>query len=219
MSGLPSGVLERLRELPEGLQGHVQRVREVAVELARRHRVDAALVDLGAAAHDVARATNGAALLEEARRLGLAIHPVEREAPFLLLGPVAAAWLEQENTIADPRVLEAIRWHTVGRRAMGTVAKVVFLADKLDPEKVACSANLGVVAALARESLDRALLEYLNQEMLSILRRGGLVHPECLELRNELQMLRERAVVCIGPDSSAPRLGEHTGSPLPRNIT
>ena len=186
MSGLPSGVLERLRELPEGLQGHVQRVRDVAVELARRYRVDAALVDLGAAAHDVARATDSAALLEEARRMGLAIHPVERKAPFLLHGPVAAAWLEQEDTIADPRVLEAIRWHTVGRRAMGMVAKVVFLADKLGPEKVACCANLVVVAALARESLDRALLEYLNQEMLSILRRGGLVHPECLELRNEL---------------------------------
>ena len=105
---------------------------------------------------------------------------------MLLHGPVAALWLAHEGGIADQRLLDSVRWHTTGKRGMGDVAKVVFLADKLDPQKAKRYPYLGAIADLARESLDRALLEYLNQELDYLLGKELLIHHASIELRNEL---------------------------------
>ena len=188
MSELPSVIESRLLALPKGLREHIERSREIGSSLALRHNVDAARVDLGIAAHDLARGLNGDALLEQAERYGLRLHPVEQRSPILLHGHIAALWLEREDGFDDEDVLEAVRWHTTGRRGMGAIAKVVFLADKLDPNKVRRYPYLNEVQRLAEESLDRAILEFLDQGLLYFVREGQLIHTESVELRNELMM-------------------------------
>ena len=190
MADLPLAIEARLRELPQGLRDHIERSRDVGRELAVRFGVDAAKVDLGVATHDLARAMRPDDLLSEARRLGLDVHPVEERHPVLLHGAVAAYRLEHEDGLTDPDVLEAVRWHTTGRGGMGEVAKVVFLADKLDPVKVERYAYLEGVASALEDGLDAAILRLLDQEIAYFLEKGMLVHPDCLELRNELIMRR-----------------------------
>ena len=186
MRDLPDSLEARLQQLPSGLRDHIERAREVGRELAEFHPVDAETVDLGIAAHDLARALKGDALLEQARRYHLNPHRVERRNPILLHGPVAALWLEHEDGIVDRRILEAVRWHTTGTEGMGIPAKVVFLADKLDPQKVSQYPYLEAIRSLAERSLDEALLAFLNQQLSYLLDRDYLIHPSSLELRNEL---------------------------------
>ena len=185
-AGLPPAVKARLRALPRGLRDHVRRVREIAGDLARVHGVDAALVDLAAAAHDLARGLDPEAMVAEASRLGMRLHPVERRHPVLIHGAVAARWLQQGEAVSDPEVLEAVRWHTTARREMGPVAKVVFLADKLDPGKAARYPFQDEVRELARHDLDRAILEFLTQDLIRLLQEGSLVHPASVAARNDL---------------------------------
>ncbi len=183
---LPATVEARLAALPSGLRDHVERARRVARELALRQGVDLHKADLGAAAHDIARAVNGDVLLAEAERLGLRVNLVERRTPLLMHGRIGAKWLETEDGVSDPEILEAVRWHTTGRKDMGAVAKVVFLADKLDPRKVERYPYLERVELLAQDSLDAAILEYLSNELGYLLRQGLLIHPASVGLRNEL---------------------------------
>ena len=183
---LPATAEVRLRALPSGLRRHIERSRQVGHKLALRHGVDVDKVDLGLASHDIARATNGEALLAESRRLGLRVHPVEKRTPLLLHGRIGAKWLELDDGVSDAEVLEAVRWHTTGRKDMGPVAKTVFLADKLDPQKISRYPRLERVAALAENSLDAAILEYLNQELAYLLQQGILIHPASVGLRNQL---------------------------------
>ena len=183
---LPATVEARLAALPSGLRDHVERCRRVARELAQRHGVDLHKADLGTAAHDIARAVTGDALLAEAERLGLRVNLVERHTPLLMHGRVGAKWLETEDGVSDREILEAVRWHTTGRKDMGVVAKVVFLADKLDPRKVERYPYLERVALLAQDSLDAAILEYLSKELEYLLQQGLLIHPASVGLRNEL---------------------------------
>lgn len=184
-TALPRCVASRLDALPAGLRDHVERVREIGQRLAVRHGVDAGLVDLGIAAHDLARHLDDAELLRRAEALGIMPTAVERSLPVLLHGPVAAAELEREG-LRDARVLEAARWHTTGRRGMGDVAKIVFLADKLDPQKAGRYPYLDEIEELARDGLDAALLRFLSLSTADHLRQGQLVHPESVHLRNEL---------------------------------
>ncbi|MCH7787674.1 MAG: hypothetical protein IIC22_09200, partial [Chloroflexi bacterium] len=44
------------------------------------------------------------------------------------------------------------------------------------------------IQRLAEESMDRAILDFLDQGLLYFVREGQLIHPESVELRNELMM-------------------------------
>ena len=186
MSDLPDAIESRLNELPAGLRDHVERSRVVAQELAIRHGVDVRQADLGTAAHDLARAVRKPVLLCEAERLGLDISFVERHQPLLLHGPVAAAWLSEDDDNNDGAVLESIRFHTTGHPGLGELAKVVFLADNLDPWKVERASFLNHVSDLARSDLDAAIIYYLDRTIERLLRDGQMVHPTAVDFRNDL---------------------------------
>jgi HD superfamily phosphohydrolase YqeK len=131
------------------------------------------------------RATPPKRLLAEARRLGLAIGPVEEALTLLLHGPVAAEALRRGG-LDDREVYDAVFWHSTAHPSLGPVGLAVFLADKLDPEKAYRYPYLAELKALALESLERATLDFLDKEMAALLRDGKLVHPASLEARNAL---------------------------------
>lgn len=167
------------------MREHVLRVREIALGLARRYGADGEKVWLAASAHDIARAMDDARLLSEAQELGIPVGPLEEAVPFLLHGPVGAGLLRRQGAV-DPEIYQAVYWHSTARAGMTLVEKVVFLADKLDPEKAIRYPYLTQLEALGAESLDGAVLEFLNQDMARLLRSGRLVHPASLEARNDL---------------------------------
>ncbi len=154
--------------------------------MAIRHCVDAETVDLGIAAHDLARALKSDTLLSEALSHGINPDIVERHEPLLLHGPVAAQWLEHDDQYENGPVIQAVRWHTTGFAGMGEVEKTVFLADKLDPNKVRRYPYLKKVQNLAISDLDSAIVEYIDRQIEFLLERGFLIHPASLEFRNHL---------------------------------
>ena len=176
----------RLESLPDGLQAHIYRVRDVALELAARHDIDIELAELGALAHDVCRAVPGDDLLKMSAELGVAVTAVDRDYPVLLHGPVGAELLRREDDLTDHGLYEAVRWHSTAHASLDPLGKLVFLADKLDPQKAAIYSYQARLRDMAFESLDLALLEFLSREMASRLERGETVHPASVEARNSL---------------------------------
>ena len=166
------------------------RVREVALELARRHGADQDKVWLAASGHDIAREMDDAELLNRAQELDIPLGTLEEAAPVFLHGPIAAELLRRQG-MTDTEVYQAIYWHSTARAGMTAVEKVVFLADKLDPEKTDRYPYLPLIKALADEDLDRATLEFLNRDLAQRLRQGEFIHPASLEARNEL-LLKSR---------------------------
>lgn len=190
MSQILPGIESRLRSLPGELRDHVARARVLGADLAELHGGDAAKVDLALAVHDLARALDPDRMVDEARRLGVEAHAVAWSNPLLLHGAVAAGW-SRELGLTDPELIEAVEWHTTGRRGMGHTARLVFLADKLDPKKVERYPDLAGVLDIARDDVDAAILEYLSRSLVYHIKRGAPVLPESLELRNELLLSGE----------------------------
>jgi predicted HD superfamily hydrolase involved in NAD metabolism len=176
----------RVLALPAGLQAHIHRVRGIAEELAAIHGVDPPQAALGALAHDVARAMPDRQLLIEAARLKLPVGLVDRRVPLLLHGPVGAQLLRDEDGLTDRSIYRAVYWHTTAHPSLDALGRVVFLADKLDPQKLPRYPYQPYLKELARESLDAALLEFLTRELVSLAGKGDLVHPVMVEARNHL---------------------------------
>ena len=186
MKDLISRIQQRVDALPAGLQSHIYRVRELACELARCHGIDEDRAALGMLAHDVARAKSKEELLRDAEELGLQVGTVERLAPVLLHGPVGAELLAREDGLADLSLHQAVYWHTTSHPSLDDLGKVVFLADKLDPQKIINYPYLPELKQLALEDLDRAVLEFLTRETISRASQGKPVHPMVIETRNHL---------------------------------
>ena len=175
-----------LDALPTGLRRHATTVREKALELAAIHGVDAAKAEIASTAHDIARAMKESDLIERAEAYGLSVHPVERQVPVLLHGPVGSEILRRECGIEDPEILEAVYWHSTFNRGLGPVAKIAFLADKLDERKSGRYPFQERVDSLARESLDAAVLVFIQEEIASLLKAGQMIHPASIEGLNYL---------------------------------
>ena len=203
-------IQRRVDNLPPKLQAHIARAQDVARELAPYHKVSPERAALGILAHDVARAMSGAELLHCAAQFALPVGMVDRRVPVLLHGPVGAEILRREEGLtatagilsAHPELVagcapgkgidtatalyQAVYWHTTAHPGLDDMGKVVFLADKLDPNKLKKYPYQPRIMELARENLDAAILEFLTRQIIDLTGRGLLVHPMMIQARNAL---------------------------------
>jgi predicted HD superfamily hydrolase involved in NAD metabolism len=181
-----------LERLPEEVRAHTERVLDEALRLAARHGVDASKVGLAVLGHDLMRVTPREELLRMAGEMGHEPNEAERAEPLLLHGRVAAALLRERSGVDDTEVLDAVRYHTTGRAGMSDVEKVVFLADKTEPDELSHYPQWREVHDLAQDDLDAAMLRALELYLERAHREGWTVHPDVVAAR-EYFLTRARA--------------------------
>ena len=173
-----------LADRPAWLQEHTQRVIEGAQRLAKIHELDPERCAAAAAGHDIFRHLKGAELLERSRALAIPIGEAELDAPIILHGPLAALHAQRELGIDDADLLDTIRYHTTAHPDLSDEGLAVFLADKIDPQKVARDRGLAGVAAAAERDLPAAAALFLERRMIDQLSSGALLHPLAVAARN-----------------------------------
>ena len=189
MLGIIGVIRNRVSRLPLGLQSHINRVEEIASRLSDRNGVDPDLGRLGALCHDVARAMPDSELLSRASDMNMAICTIERDIPMLLHGPVGSEIVRIEDGVEDESILNAVYWHTTGSDTLDEIGKIVFLADKLDPQKNKKYPYQKYLYELAGSNLDLAMFEFLRREVDSLIQRGNQVHPRMMESRDYFSQL------------------------------
>lgn len=181
--------LSRLQAaLEQRIQGdrltHTRAVTETAVQLAARYGADMDRARVAGLMHDYAKALPPAELLRLGRQFGLVTDPAEEQQPSLLHGPVGAALLEQEGLVHDPEILAAIRWHTTGTPGMSALARIIWIADMIEPGR-----DFPGVAAIRRltwRDLDQGLLAGLDHSIAYVIATGRRLHLETVRARNWL---------------------------------
>src|SRR5207245_2259341 len=88
--------------------------------------------------------------------------------------------------ITDEEILDAVRFHLSGTTHLSPLAKVVFLADKLEPDRDKFYGYLGPIRELAKHDLDRAILQLYGWRMSQLVLHGAPVHEDLAAARNAL---------------------------------
>ncbi len=191
MNAAIEALRDRVARLPSGLRDHVLRVEVEALRLAAAYGLESERLQLAVLGHDLYRAHGPKQLLSLATVLLGPPNPVEEAEPILLHGPLAALAMQAEYGIDDADVLNAARYHTTARPDMTLLEKALFLADKIEPEKVDRVPELEQVRRLAEHDPDEAILRYLDYQVRRSADLGWLLHPDLVATRNEL-ILRRR---------------------------
>lgn len=172
---------------------HTAGVAETAVRLAERWGADPKSAYIAALIHDYAKEIPTAETLAMMKQANIIPDRGMLECPAVLHGPLAAHMAEREFGISDCDILNAVRYHTTGRRGMSQLEKVIYLADFIEPNR--CFDGVDEVRALAEENLDRAVLLETDMVIRFTLDRGLLLYAGTVETRNDmLKKLEEVSV-------------------------
>lgn len=154
---------------------HVKRVMETAKDLAGRHGVNVADAELAALVHDVAKEQN-IHLVKRILRLREE-HAYLEHSNKIWHAPLGAIVAQETFGIANPDILNAIRFHTTGRPGMSDLEKVIFVADYTEPGRT----YEGCIAVRQLwHNLDQATCEILKQKVEKITIGGGKNHPDTM---------------------------------------
>jgi predicted HD superfamily hydrolase involved in NAD metabolism len=179
--------LERLlmRHLSEDRLAHSRRVADLARRLCTTHGLDGEKGEIAGLAHDWARELP----LERMRRLALqdggGESDLEARYPVLLHGRAAAAGMREILAIEDPDILQAVACHVTGCPGMGLLAKIVFVADFLEPGRGFLPEELR--RGMLRMDIDRMTLHVLEEIFGYLRSRERPIAPPALLLARELR--------------------------------
>ncbi|MGI5172621.1 bis(5'-nucleosyl)-tetraphosphatase (symmetrical) YqeK [Treponema sp. OMZ 840] len=135
---------------------HSVRTALTASRLCRRYGLDAQSGYFAGIVHDMCKDMDEDALFSLAVLDGHPVSGLEAEKKSLLHGRAAAVLLQKDFGVCNGDVLEAVRCHTFGKAGMGDLAKVLYIADKIEPGRAHSSE--AYITQCMNLSLDTLLL-------------------------------------------------------------
>ena len=153
--------------------------------MANKFCVDKNRAQLAGLLHDCAKGMSPQAMRRMLDPYRCFIDDQEWAIDELLHAPAGALIAYDCYGIKDQSVLQAIRWHTIGRVGMSPLAKIIFIADAIEPGR-ALHPGLEELRCAAQTDLDYALLVYLRNNIEYLKRQGKSMHHYSIQLYDEL---------------------------------
>lgn len=175
--------------LSEKRYNHSLGVMKKAEELAKIYKIDIDKAKLVGLAHDIGKELSKEEMLEYARENNIEVDSVEEVNVGLLHAKIGADICKKKYGFSQD-MQNAIKYHTVGNENMDLLAKIIYVADKIedgrtykDEEKMK---ELQVVRDLATKDINKALVYEIDSSITYTIQKHKLIHPDSILTRNML---------------------------------
>ncbi len=187
---------------------HSIQVEQTVICMAKRFGIDKEQAQVAGLLHDCAKGMEPKVMRQILAPYRRFIDDQEWATDELLHAPAGAVVAYNCYGIKDQPVLQAIRWHTVGHVRMSSLAKIVFIADVIEPGRRPYP-GLDELRQAAETDLDYALLIGLRNNMDYLKRQNKSMHHYSIELYNELltKFQTERKEGFCGKDAQRISIG------------
>lgn len=168
---------------------HTLGTAQCAKELAAKYDLDCEKAYLAGLLHDCAKCFSKEKLLDIIHQ-NLDVEECEMLNYKTLHAPVSAYIAEKEFNVKDKEILSAIRWHTLGKLDMSDFDKIIFLADKIEPntrDKEYCEQIRSILKE--NNGLNKALLKCYKETIKSLVKRDLKICLLTIEIYNKLEDL------------------------------
>lgn len=168
---------------------HCLRVEETAIQLAEKHHEDVERAAIAGLLHDYAKEHQLADLEKYSD------HPDydpewKKWGRSIWHGPLAAMKAQRKLGLHDDEIYWAIFNHTVGSFNWTSTAKIVALADYIEPERDFPGAD--DVRRLADQSLDAAIAFKLKHELTHLIETEKPVYPQTFNVYNHWHQTHQK---------------------------
>ncbi|WP_432664247.1 bis(5'-nucleosyl)-tetraphosphatase (symmetrical) YqeK [Wukongibacter baidiensis] len=171
-------------KLPHRRYKHSLGVCESATWLARKHDACQSKAEVAGLLHDYAKYLDGYEARKYIKEFHIQIDEVIDLNIDLAHGLIAAELIKSEFKIEDEEILNAVRYHTTGRRGMTSLEKIIYLADYIEPNRR--FPGVDEIRNIAKYDLNRAVLMALDNSIKHVISKGLLIHHNSIFARNAL---------------------------------
>ncbi|MDR1073738.1 MAG: nicotinate (nicotinamide) nucleotide adenylyltransferase [Treponema sp.] len=161
---------------------HSRNTALLCYDLCARYRLDPLKGYLAGIVHDICKSFPEEELVRLARKDGEEMTKMERKKTSLLHARAGAMLLKERYHIQDEAVLEAVRCHTTGKENMGPLAKIVFMADKVEVSRPEVKPSLRELCVRPSLSLDELFAVVLEETVTFLMSKEQDISEGTLRL-------------------------------------
>lgn len=164
---------------------HSVGVMEMAEKLAIIYNADVETAKLAGLLHDIAKEMTEEEKLKYVEENNIEIDEVERINTSILHGKIGADIAKKKYGVNE-QIQKAVEYHTTTDKEMDIIAKIVYVSDKIELNRVSEEYNIEYQRNLAYKDLDETIIYIINSNLKSLIEKGKLIHPKSIETRNSL---------------------------------
>ncbi|MVB11898.1 Ribonuclease Y [Caprobacter fermentans] len=180
--------LESYKSAIRGLLGdkryeHSVCVARAAVSLAQKYGADEKKAETAGILHDIMKDLPQEEQKERMRQYGIRLTDVEKNAPKLWHAILASEYIRRELGVTDPEILQAVRYHTTGRKNMTLLDKILFIADFISDDRD--YPGVDKLRQAAKNSLEQAMIEGIVFTVKDLADARRPIHPDTIAVYNQ----------------------------------
>lgn len=181
-------IQEDLKEiLSERRYTHSVGVMEMAGELAKIYGVDVETAKLAGLLHDNAKEIPDEEMLKYVEENNIEINEFEKHNVKILHGKIGADIAKKKYGVSE-QIQKAIEYHTTTNPNMDTLAKIVYVSDKIELTRKSDSYDIEQEREVAKHDLDEAVLLIINNTTKHLIDCDKLIAIESIETRNKIML-------------------------------
>lgn len=162
---------------------HSLNVADEAYKLAEAYGEDPHKAYLAGLLHDICKESPAAEQEELMLKGNMNISGVELTSKALWHGPAGAYFIKSEFDIDDSDILNAVRYHTIGRSGMSKLEEIIYMADLISEDRD--YKDVDKMRKLAYSDFERAMYEAVRYSIESVLKKQGYISEYTVDLYNQ----------------------------------
>lgn len=164
-------------------------VMNMSIELAKLYNADVETAKIAGLLHDIAKEMTPEEKIQYVNDNNIVIDDVERINTPILHGKIGADIARKKYGVNE-QIQKAIEYHTTTDPNMDIIAKILYVADKIELNRKSEDYDIKYERDLAKKDLDETVIYIINSNIKSLINKGKLIHPRSIETRNRLLLLK-----------------------------
>ena len=170
-------------------------VAKEAKNLAMHYGKDVQKAELAGLLHDITKEFSKEEHLALINKYKINLSKIEQYTPKLWHAITGPLYLRYELNVKDQDVLDAVRYHTTGRKKMEYLEKIVFIADFISEDRFKEFTGVKIARDIAYKDLDDGVLHELNYSITNLVSRESLLSLDTIEAYNYFMILKKEKAI------------------------
>ena len=171
--------------LSERRYEHSIGVMNMAEELAKIYKVDMETAKIAGLLHDNAKEMTKEEMLKYVEENNIEITEFEKLNVPILHEKIGADIAKKKYGVSE-QIAKAIEYHTTTSPKMDTLAKIIYVSDKVELTRKSEKFDIESERKLATIDLDKAVLLIINNTTKYLIDNNKMIATESIETRNKL---------------------------------
>ena len=171
-------------KLSEKRYNHCINVSKKAVELSLKYGVNEQHAMIAGLLHDITKELPEEEHIKIFKEGNINLEEIYNTNFKLWHAKSAAAYVNKHLDISDEDILNAIKYHTTGRKNMSTLEKIIYISDAISEERT--YNDVDKVRKAANENLDLAMVLLLALTIKKLINNNMPINEDTFKAYNEL---------------------------------